>query len=371
MKIAIHAVYYHPEVGGMESHIKDIAEQFVERGHDVHIVCGSSLPGVAPEETIHGVRISRTRWYGRTQVGWFRYVTGSTGRFLEVARDADIVHGEDFASALPTRRAKERYGVPNVVTIHSSHFLKLAPRRVLRPGFRYIFSPVDHMLAASVELADAVRLTLPGRQVECYVNSVNTSVFRKVEPSLCNPGKVTIVCPRRLVEKNGVRFAIEALPHILKDVPVRLYYAGGGPLQTELEALARNLGVADSVTFLGSQTHESMPGILSSADVILIPSLMEATSIAALESMACERAIAASRVGGLPEIIDDEVGILFEPGNPVDIAAKVKLLLASDRERMGRTARERVTARWSAKHLADRHLEIYQELTARHSTAGS
>lgn len=370
MKIAIHAVYYHPEVGGMESHIKDIAEEFVERGHEVRILCARSLPGLAEEETIRGVKVRRVRWYGRHRLGWFLFGVFSVGPFLEMARDCDIAHAQDLASALATRFAKKRLGLPDVITIHSSHFLKLAPKKILGPAFRWLFRPADYMLAASGELAAAVQSVLPGRQVECYVNSVNTRVFRRVNPTLANPGKVILVCPRRLVEKNGVRYAIEALPLIQQTVPAHLYLAGPGPLQAELAELARSLGVADSVTFLGGQSHDSMPGILSSADVVIIPSLMEATSIAALESMACERVIAASNVGGLPEIIDDEVGALFEPANPRDIAAKVLLLLGRDRAAMGRRARERVEANWSAARLADRHLEIYRTLLAGRSSSG-
>jgi glycosyltransferase involved in cell wall biosynthesis len=364
MKIAIHAIYYHPEVGGMESHIKDLAEEFTDRGHEVHIVCGRSLPGLPRHETIDGVQVTRTRWFGRHPLGWLLYVLGSMRTFVRVAEGADVVHGQGFPCALATRKAKQRHGAANVVTVHSSHFLKLAPKKVLGPFFRYMFSAVDHMLAPSAELADAIRSVSPGRQVECYVNSVNTKVFRKVKPSLNRPGRSIIVCPRRLVEKNGVRYAVQALPLILKHTPAQLYMVGPGPLLSELQSLARELKVAESVTFLGSVPHEDMPGILSSADIVLIPSLMEATSIAALESMACERAIAASNVGGIPEIVDQDVGLLFEAGNVEEIADKVRQLLAMDREGMGRTARRRVVDRWSAKHLADRHMEIYHQLLA-------
>ncbi|UCG42975.1 MAG: glycosyltransferase family 4 protein [candidate division WOR-3 bacterium] len=365
MKIAIHAIYYHPEVGGMESHIKDLAEEFIERGHEVHIVCGRSLPGLPSQETIDSVRVTRTRWFGRHPMGWVLYVLGSMRTFLRVAEGADVVHGQGFPCALATRVAKKRHGAVNLVTIHSSHFLKLAPKKALGPLFRYMFEAADHMLAPSSQLAEAIRSVSPGRQVECYVNSVNTRVFRKVEPSLNQPGRAIVVCPRRLVEKNGVRFAVRALPLILRHAPAHLYMVGPGPLHQELQSLARELGVAESITFLGRVPHGQMPGILSSADVILIPSLMEATSIAALESMACERVIAASNVGGIPEIVDQDVGVLFEPGNVEEIAAKVRQLLAMDRETMGRTARQRVVDKWSAARLADRHLEIYQRLVAR------
>ena len=106
-----------------------------------------------------------------------------------------------------------------------------------------------------------------------------------------------------------------------------------------------------------------MPGLLSSGDLAVFPSLMEATSVAALEAMSCALPVAASRVGGLPEIVDERVGALFEPGDPGSLADVVVGLLESGRlEELGRQARERVVARWSNDRLAERHLEIYRSL---------
>jgi glycosyltransferase involved in cell wall biosynthesis len=90
---------------------------------------------------------------------------------------------------------------------------------------------------------------------------------------------------------------------------------------------------------------------------------MEATSVAALESMACELPVLASNVGGLPEIVDDSVGGLFEAGNPKALArAVIEMLAAGDLLERGRAARARVKELWSNDRLADRHLEIYSDL---------
>jgi glycosyltransferase involved in cell wall biosynthesis len=106
-----------------------------------------------------------------------------------------------------------------------------------------------------------------------------------------------------------------------------------------------------------------MPGLLASADVAVIPSLMEATSVAALEAMSCGVPVAASRVGGLPEIIDEEVGTLFEPADPASLAARVTALLERpDREAAGLRGRARVVERWSLVRLARRHVVIYETL---------
>jgi glycosyltransferase involved in cell wall biosynthesis len=90
---------------------------------------------------------------------------------------------------------------------------------------------------------------------------------------------------------------------------------------------------------------------------------MEATSVAALEAMSCGVPVAASRVGGLPEIVDESVGTLFEPADPESLArALTALLRRHDRAALGTAARARVVAHWSVHRLAKRHEEIYETL---------
>jgi glycosyltransferase involved in cell wall biosynthesis len=82
--------------------------------------------------------------------------------------------------------------------------------------------------------------------------------------------------------------------------------------------------------------------------------------------MSCETPVAASRVGGLPQIVEDRVaGALFEAGNAADIAEKVIWLLGQDREQMGKAARRRVMEKWDVRVLTDRHLAVYDELLSR------
>jgi glycosyltransferase involved in cell wall biosynthesis len=124
------------------------------------------------------------------------------------------------------------------------------------------------------------------------------------------------------------------------------------------------------VSFLGARPHPDMPGLLCAAELAVFPSLMEATSVAALESMACELPVAASRVGGLPEIVDEHVGTLFEPADPASLAQGVVRLLESPRlAALGKAARERVVARWTNDRLVDRHVAIYEDVVARRRAA--
>ncbi len=362
----MHAVYFPPEVGGLESHVFYLCRALAREGHRVDVVTSRSRPGLSPYEVVDGVRVWRTWMPSRNTPGWATHAFGSLPRFRALAREADVIHAQDIAAVIPGVVGRRAGGAPLVTTYHTSHFLRRADSAFWRPIFRRFLEAADYNLAASEEIARVGESIAPGVSVEPLANGVETSIFRHVEPTLPPPdaGRRRLVVPRRLFEKNGVEYFIRALSLIAREADVEAVVVGDGPQRAKLEALATELGVAERIRFLGARPHGEMPGLLSSAALAVFPSLMEATSVAALESMACELPVAASRVGGLPEIVDETVGALFRPADPEDLArVVVGLLERNDLAALGAEARTRVVERWSNARLAARHLEIYEELT--------
>lgn len=361
----MHCVYFPPEVGGLESHVYYLCRALVGMGHEVDVVTSRSMTEAPPYEVMEGVRVWRTWIPGKHTLGWVSHAAGSVPRSVALAREADVLHAQAFQSVPPLRLARTASGAPLVTTWHTSHFLRLAER----PGWRRVLASLvasgDHNLAASEEIARVAEGLAPGHRVEALTNGVETDLFRRVEPALPPPegGRRRLVVPRRLFHKNGVEHFVRAVPAIARSVDVEAILVGDGPEREKLEALAAELGVADRIRFLGARPHAEIPGLLSSAELAVFPSLMEATSVAALECMACELPVAASDVGGLPEIVDDEVGGLFRPADPDDLArVVVRLLDRDDLGELGARARRRVVERWSNERLARRHVEIYQGL---------
>lgn len=366
MNILLHCVYFPPEVGGLESHVYYLARALVRRGHRVDVVTSRSLPGVAKEEEMEGIRVWRTWFPARNSLGWIAHALGSVPRTRSLAVEADVIHAQAFASVLPGAAARRSSGAPLVATFHTSHFLTRAARPAWRPILAALVRMPDYALAASGEIAAVAESLAPGTSVEALTNGVETTFFRRVEGSLPPVAVPRIIVPRRLFPKNGVEYLVRALPIIMAQTPVEAVLIGDGPERGRLEALARELGVQDQVRFLGKRRHVEMPALLSSGDLAVIPSLMEATSVAALEAMACELPVAASDVGGLPELVDSSVGGLFQAGDPEALARTVlRLLGEGGLPAMGKRARERVVDRWSNDRLADRHLEVYGSLLGR------
>ncbi|MDE2973132.1 MAG: glycosyltransferase family 4 protein [Gemmatimonadota bacterium] len=371
MKIVVHCVYFPPEVGGLESHVHYLCRGLVARGHEVVVVTSLSKPDLAAHEVMDGIRVHRTPLPARRPWGWLCHAIGSTQRTRAAAAGADVVHAQAFPSLLPCAMALAGSGTPLVCTLHTSHFLRLAANRMLAPALGKLVELSDYNFAASKEIADVGESLGPTISVEVLVNGVDTGIFRPVEGAIPRKGgRRRLVVPRRLFPKNGVEYFVRALPAILAGADVEAILIGDGPERDRLEALARELGVAGRTEFLGARPHAEMPGLLCSGDVAVFPSLVEATSVAALECMACGLPVAASAVGGLPQIVDDSVGGLFPAGDPDALAAKVLELLGDEGlAGRGSVGREKVVAQWSNDRLVDRHEEVYGGLAGRRQPA--
>lgn len=368
--VAMTCIYYPPEVGGLESHVHHLARGLVRLGHRVTMVTSRSVTGSPREERVEGVDVRRTWMPFRGPVGWTLHALASTPSLWRTAREADLVHAHTFASGLPAAIASMATGRSLVLTLHTSHFLRLAERSAWRPYLAWLVRRADRVLGTSEEIRDVARSLAPGAEVEAITNGVDVTLFHPGAGERSG-ARDALVVPRRLFAKNGVEHFVRALPLVLEERSVRALLVGDGPERGRLEALARELGVAESIRFAGARPHSEMPGLLASADVAVIPSLAEATSVAALEALACGTPVAASRVGGLPQIVDESVGTLFEPGDPEDLARRlVALLERDDLEQAGQLGRERVVERWSNERLARDHERWYRNLVERRGGNG-
>lgn len=158
-------------------------------------------------------------------------------------------------------------------------------------------------------------------------------------------------------EVYGPTYLVQAMPMILAERPrTRFEMVGNGPQLETCRALAAELGVADSVTWIDRQPQDRVPEILAGWDVSVMPSLCESFGVAAVESQAMGVPVVASNVGGLPDAIRDGVtGVLVEPRSPEAIAeAVVGLLHNPDRRtRLGEAGRAWVRARYEWSMVID------------------
>src|SRR5688500_13934290 len=244
-----------------------------------------SQPGLPARENMEGIEVVRKWFPARNPAGWIAHTLATVPRFLRIARHSDVMHAHTFASAVPGMRARQKYGRPLVVTLHTSHFLRLARKPAWQPILRRIIRSADWLLAASVEIRDVALGLYPPPRAEALTNGVDTDLFRPPANARQSREVPRVIVPRRLFQKNGVEYFIRALPLLRREQPVEAVLVGDGPERERLERLTEELGVSDMVRFLGRKPNTEMPALLGSADVAVFPSLMEATSVAALEAM--------------------------------------------------------------------------------------
>jgi len=156
---------------------------------------------------------------------------------------------------------------------------------------------------------------------------------------------------------------VKIFARVVRETPAELVLIGDGPDRSAAEWLAHDLGIHTHVHFLGKQ--ENVSELLPLADLLLLPSEMESFGLAALEAMACKVPPIATRVGGVPELVEDGVtGLLYEPGD-VDAMARGALELLGNRERLAKmrdAARRAAQKRFCASLVVPRYVHYYEEV---------
>lgn len=200
-------------------------------------------------------------------------------------------------------------------------------RIFIRPWHRLVFRMADSITAISAYLKERALKSGATVDVEIIPNGVDLERFTKISLEK-NPAQTVLVTTSRLVEKNGVRFVIEALRYLPPSV--HFWILGTGPLEEGLRVLAEEVGVSDRVLFLGHKNHEEVASILSRADIFIRPSLSEGLGNSFLEAMALGLPIIGTPVGGIPDfLIDGKTGFFAEPGNSRSIADVVTKVMTS------------------------------------------
>lgn len=210
------------------------------------------------------------------------------------------------------------------------------------------------LASTSVAMAGQVRRLTPER-AEIAVTPFGVDLARFApDPAPRMRGPLTIGIVKTLASKYGVDLLLRAFAGLLADADVqalpgacRLLIVGDGPQRAELEALARELGVAPRTEFAGAVAHADVPAWLNRLDIYAAPSRLDSESfgVAVIEASACARPVVVSDVGGLPEVVrDGETGLIVPRNDVPALQAALKRLVldAGLRERLGRAGRAHV-----------------------------
>lgn len=362
MRIALVSADFAPNVGGVAAHVVELGAALAALGHEVHVV---TLP-LGEERAAHaqwrGMQVWRPR-IPRAEPIYSLLLHLWLKRWLRT-HPVDVLHVHGMRPLVATRGL----GLPVVFTNHTSGYLKRIARggRELAKIARRL-AHIDAVLAPSQELCDATRAAGYNGPVEFIANGVDVDTFTPGDSPLrarwgIPDDELVVLLARRLVEKNGVVVFAEAATR-LADLPLRLVLAGDGPERGKVEQILTRGGMMARALLLGNVPNQQMLDVYRAADISVLPSFMEATSITGLESMACGLPLVGTRVGGIPVLIEDgQSGRLVEPGDADALATAIRELAtnAQRRAQMGQRGRQLAEQRFSWRQIAGRTAQVYR-----------
>lgn len=372
MKIALVSPYDYLYPGGVTEHVRNLAHQFLLRGHEVHVIAPSSA---APEPTPDGPVLHRV---GRSVPipanGSVARITLPLRGYVQVKsllafQGFDIVHlHEPMMPALPLTVLHHSPAV-NVGTFHAfgrSTMGYFYAKPVLEP----LFNRLHGKIAVSRPARDFVGRNFPGRY-QIIPNGIDHARFAtRLEPiDRFEDDRLDVLFVGRLEKRKGLEHLLRAWPTVHRAMPrVRLLVVGGGRRLEGYRAWVRAHGW-NEVHFIGHVSSEDLVRYYQTSDVFCAPSTgQESFGIVLLEAMAAGRAIVASRIPGYAEVVEDGAeGLLVEPRSPGALAAALTRVLgdAGLRRSMGERGRQKASAYdWS--RVAGRVLEFYEETIDAH-----
>jgi glycosyltransferase involved in cell wall biosynthesis len=302
-----------------------------------------------------------------------RFRPGALRRLLRLLRQhrVEVVHWNMCA---PTNLyyLALRVLAPAVKHFFTDHNSRTAPTPA-PSGFpkkqlkRFLLGGYARVIGVSQFVVDALRKQETWPPASCLMHFINTDRFAPDEAVRAEVRRLydvrdqfVLVTVAHLIKAKGVDVAVRAMQHVTDRA--RLWVVGEGEEFANLKQLCQDLGLEERVRFLGLQAH--VPLFLQAADAFVCPSLWaEAAGLVNLEAQATALPVLASRVGGIPEYIQDgETGWLFEPGDEMKLAELINRMADDPAScaRMGRQARLRAEERFSVAARLEEYLDLYR-----------
>jgi rhamnosyl/mannosyltransferase len=369
---------YYPVLGGIENHVRVLAEAGAARGHHVSVLVTSRDRHTQHEE-LNGVQLIKTsRWINVSSAPI------SPAMFVEarkLARTADVVHlhfpyplGE-LARLFSGSRAK------TIITYHSDIVRQKLLRTVYQPFLWRILRQADRLIATSGRYIDTSPY-LSQFKGKCSIIPLGTDVaqYAQVKPetvadlrsnlllynskSLETP-QFVLLSVGRLRYYKGLNDLIRALPQIPN---AKYIIVGEGPMYDEWQQLARSIGVADRVFFAGEVSDRELPYYYAACDLFVLPAnaRAEAFGTVIVEALAAGKPVISTEVGtGTSWVnVHGETGLVVPPHDPPALAAAINELLSDDQRRaqLGRAAQIRAQAEFTVERMIDRVYAEYERL---------
>ena len=368
---------YFPVPGGIENHIKQLAEAQALAGHDVTVLV-TQLPGKpASDEMLNGVHVVKTPRQMNVQSA---PISVQFGKQVNVqTAGADIVH---LHAPYPIGEACNLYfgrARKTLINWHSDIVRQKTLLRLYAPVLRRVIDKADLIMPTSMQYArtspwlrdviEKCRPVPPGIDIRTFKHDPSAGAARR-ESLLAGVGvqaPLVLLSVGRLRHYKGLDTLIRALQQLPDVVSV---IVGVGPMEAAWKTLAQEIGVAGRVIFAGEVSDAELPSYYSAADVFVLPSnsRAEAFGMVNLEAMGHGLPLITTEVGSATSWINEHgvTGLVVPPMDPDALAKAVEVLRDEDlRRRIGEAAHQRVIADFTVEKMVERMANVYREALSR------
>ena len=357
--------FYFPEVGGIETALKDICESLAD-------------------QVDFRVLVANTRWQTEHEPGRIAVTrAASAGKMFSCSMaptypfwarrfEADLIHVHLANPLAEISALLANRDVPVVAHFHSDVVRPVpGPLRAVYNRFLHAFYRRVNCIVVPTPRHIEVSNFVPHYREKCRVVPFGIPVSRfdldetgERRVDRLRDEMPTVLFVGRLVHYKGVEFLIRAM----ENVNARLWIVGTGPLEASLKQLAVSLGVADRVVFLGHLSDADLVAYYHACDVFALPSItnQEMFGLVQLEAMACRKPVISTDLPtGVPWVNQHgKTGYCVDPGNARELACALSRVLESRElcQEMGAAGRERVEQQFSSAKMGEAMLRVYEEV---------
>ena len=336
MKIAM-VGQFPPHFGGVGVHIHTLSKKLVEEGHEVYVI---TYPHKEIKD-IDGIHVIGTKGLNIPGVRGLMFKKNAKKALEKLLEkeDIDIIHGHYlFPAGAAAVEVGKKHNIKTYVTAHGSDMFELYKSQPwIRSTIRNVLKDADGVFAVSnalkheivatgvVGIADKIKLSWNSVDIDKFSPKQNTTF--KDEHKLTD--KPIVMFVGNLIKRKNVDSLLEA-----KKIANSDYYlvvVGDGPLYKNLTKKVKEENIRD-VIFTGSRSD--VENVIPSCDVLILPSFSESFGLVLIEALACGKPVIGSDVGGITEIINDDVGLLVNPKKVSSIAKAIDKIINDENFRV-------------------------------------
>ena len=341
MKIAMLG-QFPPHFGGVGVHIHTLSKELVNQGHEVYVITypHSDLKDI---DGIHVIGTSGINIPGIRGLMFKRNAKKALENLLKEV-DIDIIHGHYlFPAGAAAVEVGSKHKIKTYVTAHGSDMFEMYKKQsFMRPFIKKVLKKADVVFAVSNALKQEILATGVENiesKTRLYWNSVDIDKFSSDNKNILEGhSKPIVLFVGNIIKRKNVNLIIEAKKQSNEDY--ELVIVGDGPLKKDLEEKVKNENISD-VKFLGSRSD--VENIIPGCEVLVLPSFSESFGLVLIEALACGKPVIGSNVGGISEIITDDVGLLINPNDASTLESAIDKVIGDDgfRQNLASNARKR------------------------------